>query len=74
MTIKYRERIPPTAKLFPTKTVALRGNPRRMGSYGHKSLGIIIKNPGIELATFRKKGGRPEDLRWDLDHGYARTR
>ena len=43
-------------------------NPRRAGTHGHKSMEIIIKNPGITVADFVKKGGRLNDLRWDVEH------
>ena len=56
--------------LRPTATCAY-GNPRREGSCGHKSLQIIIDNPGILVEDFIRLGGRSNDLRWDLGHGNA---
>ena len=51
-------------RLFPA--ARLEGNPRRVGSHGHKSLQIIIDHPGISLEDFLVKGGRTVDLRWDI--------
>jgi hypothetical protein len=45
------------------------GNPRRAGSHGHRSLQIIIDNPGLTVDDYREKGGRLNDLRWDIEHG-----
>lgn len=43
-------------------------NPRREGTHGHKSMQIIIDNPGISYEDFIAKGGRANDLRWDIEH------
>lgn len=48
-------------------------NPRRQNSHGHRSLQIIIDNPGITTEEFLAKGGRSNDLRWDLAHGNVRA-
>jgi hypothetical protein len=48
-------------------------NPRRAGSFGAISLGIIISNPGISFDDFIKKGGRAKDLAWDIKAGHARV-
>lgn len=47
----------------------IEGNPRREGSWGQKSLQIIINNPGLTLEEFLIHGGRTNDLRWDIQHG-----
>jgi len=44
-------------------------NPRKVGSFGHASMGIIVANPGITVDAFLKAGGRMTDLRWDIEHG-----
>lgn len=44
-------------------------NVRRAGTHGHKSLSIILANPGLKVEDFLKKGGRLNDLRWDMDKG-----
>lgn len=44
-------------------------NPRRPGSHGFNSLAIIIDNPGITTEQYLNKGGRLNDLRWDIAHG-----
>ena len=46
-------------------------NPRRYGSHGHRSLQVIIDQPGISYADFLKAGGRQVDLAWDVKHGNA---
>lgn len=50
-------------------------NPRKEGSFGHVSLGIIIAagDKGISYEDFIKAGGRSKDLAWDIDHGNARS-
>lgn len=47
----------------------IEGNPRREGSWGQKSLQIILNNPGLTLEEFLIRGGRTNDLRWDIQHG-----
>lgn len=48
-------------------------NPRRAGTPGHKSLGLILDagKAGITYEDFIEKGGRNQDLRWDIAHGNA---
>jgi hypothetical protein len=45
------------------------GNERRAGSHGFRSLQIVIDNPGISVEDFIAKGGRSNDLKWDVDKG-----
>lgn len=47
-------------------------NTRRAGSHGYRSLQIVIDNPGITTEEYVAKGGRMNDLRWDLAHGNVR--
>jgi hypothetical protein len=48
-------------------------NPRRPGSQGHQSFMIIEKAGGkIAYDDYRVKGGRTQDLRWDLQHDYVK--
>ena len=42
-------------------------NPRRKGTHGHKSMQIILDNPGITTEDFVLAGGRLVDLRWDVE-------
>jgi hypothetical protein len=49
-------------------------NPRRSDSYGHKSMAIILRKPGIAYEDFVAKGGRSADLRYDIAHGHVTTR
>jgi hypothetical protein len=57
-------------KLFPK----VEKNPRRSGSHGERSLGIIIAKPGITYAEFIRAGGRAQDLRWDARYGHVEAR
>ena len=47
-------------------------NPRRETSFGYKSMEIVIaaKN-GITYEEYIRKGGRRQDLAWDIAHGYV---
>ncbi len=44
-------------------------NPRREGTHGHKSFGIILAagKAGIVYEDYIKKGGRLNDLTWDIN-------
>ena len=48
-------------------------NVRRKGSHGYRSLQIVIDNPGITTEEFVAKGGRLNDLRWDINQGNVRV-
>lgn len=48
-------------------------NPRRQNSHGYRSLQIVIDNPGITTEEYVAKGGRLNDLRWDIAHGNVRA-
>jgi hypothetical protein len=48
-------------------------NPRRKTSAGYRSLQIILDHPGITSEDYVTKGGRLNDLRWDVDHGHVRA-
>jgi hypothetical protein len=47
------------------------GNPRREGSYGYRSMEIIIANPGIAYEDYLARGGRRDDIDWDTKFGNA---
>lgn len=47
-------------------------NHRRAGSHGFKSFALILAGKGISYETFIEKGGRANDLRWDVAHGHAK--
>lgn len=50
-------------------------NPRRPGTAGFKSFEIIRDKPaGVPYADYIAAGGRPNDLRWDLEHKYAEVK
>lgn len=48
-------------------------NPRREGSYGWISLGLIIAKPGITTEEFLSEGGRLVDLNYDMDRDRVRA-
>lgn len=59
------------------KTVfALRDtNPRRAGTHGFRSFEIIRGKPdGVPYAEYIEAGGRPNDLRWDIDRKWAEVK
>lgn len=63
-------------QLFPTVKSDEAGtpiNPRRSGSWGYRSLAIIIGQPGITYEEFLAAGGRRVDLAWDVKHGSVRV-
>lgn len=54
-----------------TLTTALTENPRRAGTFGHTSFGIILKAgaKGISYEDYITAGGRSNDLAWDVNKG-----
>jgi hypothetical protein len=47
-------------------------NPRRAGTNGHRSYTILLNSPhGITYEDYIKAGGRPNDLGWDVERGWA---
>lgn len=42
-------------------------NPRREGTHGHKSFSLM--KDGMTYEEFVKAGGRPADLKWDIEKG-----
>lgn len=56
-----------------TLTALCSDNPRRAGTHGHKSLGIILASPGITAEDFLAEGGRLNDLRWDHSAGRVKA-
>jgi len=54
-------------------TATTQDNPRRKASHGFKSLQIIIDNPGILTEDYLAKGGRLNDLNWDIAHGTVKV-
>ena len=49
----------------------VKGNPRREGGHGHRSMGIILDKPGLSYEAYIEAGGRPQDLQWDLDRKWV---
>lgn len=48
-------------------------NPRHPDTQGYFSFEIVRKAGGkITYEEFKARGGRPQDLKWDLDHGYVK--
>ena len=56
-----------------TLTATVTDNPRRANSHGYKSLQIIIDNPGLTTEDYLAKGGRRNDLNWDIAHGNVKA-
>ena len=54
-------------------TATVEANGRRKGSHGFNSLQIILDNPGITQEDYIAKGGRLNDLRWDIAHGSVKA-
>ncbi len=57
-------------KLFPK----VKTNPRREGSHGFRSMGLIIAKPGIIYEDYLAAGGRNSDIRYDIAHGHCEAR
>jgi hypothetical protein len=51
----------------------LKDNPRREGTFGWHSFEIVraAGKRGVKYEDYRAAGGRPNDLQWDIDHGYV---
>lgn len=47
-------------------------NPRREGTHGHKSFNLL--KDGMTYDEYIAAGGRNNDLRWDIDHGWVEQR
>jgi len=73
---KKRGRQPGTGE-FAGKVVFARKdvNPRRAGTAGFHSFEIIRgKKEGVSYADYISAGGRPNDLRWDIEHNWAEVK
>lgn len=47
---------------------AVKENPRREGTHGHRSFAILLANPkGMKVEDYLNKGGRMNDLNWDIE-------
>ncbi len=62
-------RSPLTSKLIFRKT---KDNPRREGTWGHKSFALI--KDGMTYEAYKAAGGRNNDLMWDVEHGHLELR
>jgi len=49
-------------------------NPRRAGSFGYHSMSLILAVPGLYYSTYIEKGGRPQDLQWDIDRKFVEVK
>ena len=47
----------------------VKGNPRREGTFGFESFGLI--RSGMTVEKFVEAGGRMKDLHWDIQHGHC---
>jgi hypothetical protein len=54
-----------------TLKAIVEANPRREGTKGHHSMGIILNagTKGISYEDYIAAGGRSNDLSWDIEHG-----
>ena len=52
-------------RLFPQAWL-MGANPRKKGTRGWHAFEILLKNPGITYENYIAKGGRRQDLEWDL--------
>ncbi len=55
--------------IHPSDKVLKLGNPRKAGSFGFRSMAIVIAQPGLTYEDYIKAGGRANDLSWDIAHG-----
>lgn len=63
----------PNSKLTGKKLYKLvEVNPRREGTLGHASFSIIVS--GMSYEDYRLKGGRSNDLAWDIAHGFVEVK
>tara|TARA_R100000656_G_scaffold117522_2_gene90925 strand:+ start:18406 stop:19110 length:705 start_codon:yes stop_codon:yes gene_type:complete len=49
-------------------------NHRKTGTFGYHSMQIIIDYPGISYEDYITKGGRPNDLAWDIERHHVVAR
>jgi hypothetical protein len=59
---------------FSEKTIIalVKENPRRAGTHGQKSFDIILRAGGsIKYEDYKERGGRNNDLQWDIDRKYV---
>lgn len=47
-------------------------NPRRKGTCGWHSFNLYVD--GMSFEDYRRKGGRNNDLKWDVDHGFVQLK
>ena len=64
-----RHRINPSLFIVPN----VDSNPRRKGSFGFKSMSIVLNaRKPMAVATFAEKGGRLRDLHYDVNQGHVK--
>jgi hypothetical protein len=64
-----RHRLNPSLFIVPK----VEGNPRRKGSFGYKSMNVILNaRKPMAVATFTEKGGRLRDLHYDINQGHVK--
>ena len=51
-----------------TLMATTKDNPRKPGTFGYRSMAIIMRHPGLTLEDYLSYGGRMNDLRWDIEH------
>ena len=50
----------------------VKDNPRKPGTHGFQSFNLV--KPGMTVEAYLAAGGRANDLRWDIDHGWAEVK
>jgi hypothetical protein len=66
-----RHRLNPKMKIVPM----VDENPRRKGTFGFKSMAIILKagkKRPMTVGQFEERNGRLRDLHWDLEAGHVK--
>lgn len=49
-------------------------NPRKKGTHGFRSFQILLDGGEMSVAEYILRGGRRNDLAWDLDHGWVQVK
>lgn len=46
-------------------------NPRKQGTHGYRSFQVLLEGGEMTIAEYLRRGGRRNDLAWDVQHGWA---
>lgn len=61
-------------KFISRKGEHVKTNPRKEGTHGWKSFELIPSKGSISYESYIEKGGRSNDLAWDLERGYVEVK